>query len=176
MIKRIFIDYDSNIIFTDIFAPNQEHVVFEIDGQSYFTIIRPCAKRLIEFCRELVGKDNVYILTTSTNEYANHVNKLGEFGFESDHILPREVINSHYCSTAYGGSVTIPHALADKNNVLIDDLPFHYNTSKTQLIGITKERYFQSKEYYGVNFPDDPFEEDVKEWLANLHNPRPIDE
>lgn len=179
MINQLYWDIDNTLIFTDVHAPNQEHVVFEIDGDSYYTIIRPCAKRLIEFSRELVGKDNVYILTTSTNEYANHVNRLGEFGFDPDHILAREYIRSHHYPIAYGGEATVASDHANINNVLIDNLPPRYNESKTSLIGIarkTQDRYFKCLDYYGVNFPNDSFEEDVKEWLSIIHNQRPIDE
>jgi len=167
MIKNTFFDLDNCCIFVQGYNPNQEHQIFEIDGDPYFLIVRPCAKRLIEFARELVGLENVFILTTSIREYAQKVNELALFGFRNDQILAREDINAHYYPTAYGGSATIPHKLADPNNVLIDNLPPRYNESKISLIGIGPTQYFQCHDYYGVNFPEDTFEEDVKEFLIN---------
>jgi hypothetical protein len=38
------------------------------------------------------------------------------------------------------------------------------------LIGIGIPRYIKVEFYWGVNFPDDPFEEEVKEALTRLHN------
>lgn len=169
MIKNIFIDYDESIIYSSTIKPNQDCISFEIDETTYYTIIRPCAKRLIEFSRELVGSENVFILTTSIREYAQKVNELALFGFRNDQILAREDINAHHYATAYGGSVTVPHKLADPNNVLIDNLPPQCNGSKNSLIGIDWTRYFHCRDYYGVNFPDDSFEEDVKSFLTSLH-------
>lgn len=145
----------------------------------YYTIVRPCAKRLIDFSRSLLGEENVFILTTSTREYANHVNRLALFGFDPARIWTREDIRNSYYPTAYGGECVIPHKFADPENALIDNLPPHYNAAKTELIGIsrkTDERYFQCRDYYGADFPNDPFEEDVKEWMVRLHDYRPIDE
>lgn len=172
MIKHIFHDIDNCHIFSDIHPPDQEHISFEIEGDIYYTIIRPCAKRLIEFSRQLVGPENVFILTTSTRDYAEKVNELALFGFRNDQILAREDIQSRYYPTAYGGSTTIPLEMADPNNVLIDNLPPRYNESKISMIGISRNyeaQYFQCQDYYGVNFSGDPFEEDVKEFLTNLH-------
>ena len=39
--------------------------------------------------------------------------------------------------------------------------------------GISKTEdtnYLKIRDYYGVNFPDDTFEEDVKEFLTSKHN------
>jgi hypothetical protein len=169
MIKYLFHDIDETHIHSSTIEPNQDHISFEIDGTTYYTIVRPCAKRLIEFSRELVGPENVFILTTSIREYAQKVNELALFGFRNDQILAREDINAHHYETAYGGSVTVAHKLADPNNVLIDNLPPQCNESKSSLIGIDGARYFHCRDYYGVNFPNDPFEEDVKEFLTSLH-------
>lgn len=169
MIKRTFWDIDESLISSSMIKPEQSHISFKIGGDDYYTIVRPCAKRLIEFSRELVGSENVFILTTSIREYAQKVNELALFGFRNDQILAREDINAHHYATAYGGSVTVPHKLADPNNVLIDNLPPQCNESKNSLIGIDWTRYFHCRDYYGVNFPDDPFEEDVKSFLTRLH-------
>ncbi len=176
MINKIFWDLDSTLIHTELYNPNQEHVVFRIGGYNYYTIIRPCAKTLVEFCRQLVGKDNVYVLTTSTREYASNVNRLADLEFEPDHIIAREDIENAYVGTAYGGRAVNPLDIASQENVLIDNLPPRENYSKTSLIGINgsyQERYLKVDDYYGVNFTNDNFEETVKEFLTKLHNYRP---
>ena len=131
MINKLFWDIDETLIHTSLsaFEEGSKFKEFTLPDSAikYYTIIRPCSKSLIEYSRDLVGKNNVYILTTSTHDYANEINRLAGWGFESDHILTREDINEHRYATAYGSSTSVPHELADKNNVLIDNLPPRYN-------------------------------------------------
>jgi hypothetical protein len=173
MITRIFWDIDETLIHTSV-APFEEgvkykHFVLPDDPINYYTIIRPCSKSLIEFSRELVGKENVYILTTSTHDYANEINRLAGWEFDTNNILTREVINEYRYATAYGASTSLPHKLADKNNVLIDNLPPRYNENKMILIGINSDRYLQIRDYYGVDYSDETFEKDCKEFLKSKH-------
>lgn len=170
MINKIFWDIDETLIHTVMSAPNQEHVVLSLDDGNYYTMLRPCAKALIDFSRNLVGADNVYILTTATTDYAREVNRLAGWGFEHDHIIAREDIHNHTYSLAYAGTGVIPHKEANIKNVLIDNLPFRQNAKKVDMIGITKDRYFHINDYYGVNFPDDTFENDVREFLTEKHS------
>ena len=137
------------------------------DSDTYYTIIRPCAQRLIDLARELVGKDNVYILTAATFDYANTINEKAGWGFERDHIIAREEIKRHLIPTAYGGSAYVEkEGIAHKDNVLIDNLPYRQNMSKVNLIGIGEDRYLHVRDYYGVNGTEwDTFEKDVKEFL-----------
>lgn len=167
MINKIFWDIDETLIHTELWPPNQEHVILELSDANYYTMIRPCSKALIEFSRELVGFDNVYILTTATTDYAREVNRLAGWEFAYDHIIAREEISNHKFNLAYGGEGVMRHKVADRNNVLIDNLPARYNAKKIDLIGITEDRYFQIADYYGVNFPRDTFETDVKNFLLN---------
>lgn len=171
MIKNIFLDIDETLIHTCLFDPQQNHIKLQInDGFSYFTVLRPCAKNLIEFSRNLVGKENVYILTTATTDYALEVNRLAGWEFENDHIIAREDIANHQCSFGYGGEGIVRHKLADKNNVLIDNLHPRHNCKKIDLIGISTDRYMHIRDYYGVNQTNDTFEEDVKNFLTKLAN------
>lgn len=176
MISRIFFDLDETLLHSSAcpYAPEQSHVSFTLDDDwtIYYTIFRPCSVRLLEYARELVGAENVYALTSSTRDYARRVNELGGFGWSSDMILSREDIRAHTWGGAYGATNHVPHAqLADKNNVLIDNLPPRENESKLSLIGVNDiSRYIQVREYYGVNFPNDTFEEDVKSKLNQLHH------
>lgn len=169
MINKIFIDLDECMLHSMLRKPNQEHIRFNLenDDNTYYTVIRPCAQKLIDFSRELVGKDNVYILTTSTTDYANMINEKAEWGFERDHIIAREEIKRHLIPTAYGGSAYVEkQGVAHKDNVLIDNLPYKQNMGKVNLIGILQDRYLKVDDYYGVNGTEwDTFEEDVKEFL-----------
>lgn len=171
-INYIFIDLDETLISTVYPAPKQEHISFVLGTPplQYFSIIHPRALDLIEFSRNLVGYNNVYILTIATKDYAIKVNELAKFRFEEDHILHRQTVTTHWSSTAYGGGVTYPCVLADKKNVLIDNLPWNYNTNKIDLIGIHKDRYFQCNDFYGEAYIDDTFFEDATEFLTRLHN------
>lgn len=171
MIEKIFWDIDETLIHTSIRpfekGTKYEHFVLPDDSTDYYTIIRSCSHKLIEYSRNLVGKDNVFILTSSTHDYANEVNRLAGWGFETDRIITREDIDNHRYATAYGSSTTVPHKLANTNNVLIDNLPPRYNEAKMILIGIKVDNYLQIRDYYGVNFSDETFEEDVMEFLTD---------
>lgn len=171
-INKIFFDIDNTLIFTDFSDPFQDHITFTLPDQDtmYYTIIRPCASNLIEFSRNLVGHDNVYILTTAIEEYANKINELAEWGFEKDHIFCREHMQKNWYSTAYGGGATAPCSVAHNNNVLIDNLPQRENCVKQDFIGIRYDRYLKIDDYYGNNYLDDPFEDDVIEFLKIKHN------
>lgn len=174
MIKRIFWDIDETLIHTEIspFGEGYNDVKFTLeDDEHYYTIIRPCSHSLIAFSRELVGAENVFILTTSTHDYANEINRIAGWNFDTRQILTREYIRSHAVLGAYGGTYTGRCEFAHRDNVLIDNLPPRQNTSKIELIGLeTLNRYFKITDYYGVDFADDPFEEDVREFLLNTHN------
>lgn len=178
MINKIYFDADETLIYTMINKPDQDHVQFILDGDStvYHTIIRPCSHELIRFARELVGKENVHILTTATRDYAESVNRLAGWGFDPKDIFARE--DQHkmvsYTHTAYGGYQRdyTPHEYANPNNVLIDNLFPRENEGKIAFIGINqtfRDNYMKIDDYYGVNFPEDPFEQDVKEFLTARH-------
>jgi hypothetical protein len=177
MINKIFWDIDETLIHTTIYDPKQDHVQFSLgDGHVYHTMIRPCSNELIRFSRELVGKENVHILTTATRDYAEKVNELAGWGFDPKDIFAREdqEANRIWVSTAYGGRhcSIIPHEYANPNNVLIDNLRRLQNEGKINFIGIGKTQetnYLKIYDYYGVNFPDDSFEEDVKNFLLEMN-------
>ena len=169
MIKRIFQDIDECILHTVINThPHETYVEFTLpnDRNVYKTFIRPCANDLFEYYNSVVGKENVYILTSATRDYAETLNRLGQFGLDNDHIFSREDISKYSHSSAWSGeSHQMKHPLAHKNNVLIDNLPWRYNTSKTNLMNIFKDNYHQTPEYYGENYPDDTFFDDIKGFI-----------
>ena len=157
MIKRIFQDLDECILHTTVNNdPGQTHVEFMLpeDVHTYRTIIRPCAKQLFAYYNDLIGKENVYILTTATREYAEALNRLGEFGLDYAHIFTREDIQQYKISFGYGGEGVMKMPIADKDNVLIDNLPPRYNCDKMDMMGIVTKNYHQTPEYYGNNLND----------------------
>ena len=169
MINSIFFDLDECLIHTLLREPNQKHIRFALEeGGIYFTVVRPCAKKLIACARDQLGVDKVFILTSATKQYACEINRLAEFGFDEDRILAREDLSNHRFATAYGGSAVVASKYAHIDNVLIDNLDARYNEDKISFLGIWKSidtNYLQIRDYYGVNFADDPFEEDVLAFL-----------
>jgi hypothetical protein len=153
-IKRFFFDIDENIAHSLYNDPNQDHIFFEIDGSKFYTIIHPHALEVIEYTRNLLGKENVYILTAAIKEYAEKINELAGFGFDKDHIFAREDMENNEVYMAYGARYVRPHALAGDSNMIVDNLPFHFNKDKTQFMGILKHNYLNVPDYYGVNTKD----------------------
>jgi hypothetical protein len=172
MINKIFWDIDETLIHTTNRALGSANAVaFKLKNNKYTynTIIRSCSKELIDYTREVVGFDNVYILTAATSDYANKVNELAGWAFHPDHIIAREDVSQHYISTAYGGDTVSPNKLAHKYNVLIDNLPYRENYDKINLIGISEDRYMKIHDYYGVEYEGRNFEEEVKAFIMNAH-------
>jgi hypothetical protein len=174
MINRIFWDIDETLIHTELSEPNQDHVSFSLDGRMYYTMIRPCSKALIDFSRELVGADQVHILTTATRDYAREVNRLAGWGFENSNIFSREDLSKYSVRfpLAYGASheECSSHFYAHKNNVIIDNLRPRENQNKIAFIGINdtyQDNYLRIFDYYGVEYADSNFEQEVKEFLIN---------
>ena len=180
MIKRIFQDLDECILHTTVNNdPNQSHVKFTLseelhgvnlhgeDLTTYHTIIRPCAKELFAYYNDLVGKENVYILTTSIRGYAEALNRLGEFGLDYAHIFTREDIQQHKIHFGNRGEGMMKLPIADKDNVLIDNLPPRYNDYKMDMMGIVTKNYHQTPEYYGNNLNDQDFFENIKKFLKD---------
>ncbi len=170
MIKRIFQDLDECILHTLVNKmphDGEKYVEFILgdDMHTYRTLIRPSAKRLFEYYNSAVGKENVYILTTATRDYAESLNRLGEFGLDNDHIYTREDIQQYSISYGYGGEGTLPMPIADKDNVLIDNLPPRHNYNKMDMMGIVTKNYHQTPEYYGNNLNDEGFYEDVVKFI-----------
>ena len=173
MIDRVFWDIDETLIHTEFspFGEGFNDVPLVLEDHTYYTKIRPCSMHLVEFSRQLVGSENVYILTTATRDYAQEVNRLASWNFPHGHIYSREDLKNHRYSTAYGGSGTAQNKeIASSNNVLIDNLPHRENWNKMSFIGIDSERYLKIQDYYGVDFPDCTFVEDVEKFLLKLHN------
>ena len=171
MINKIFFDLDETLVYVSWAVElGQTHKTFLLDELEYNCIARPCAQRLIEFARMLVGEKNVFILTTATLEYAREVNRIEEFGFDDDHILAREELEKHEYATAYGGFATLPSVHAHPDNVLIDNLPPRTNWNKVSFLGIGpnyQTNYWKVNDYLGVNRIIDEFEKNIRLFLED---------
>lgn len=175
MIKNIFFDLDECLIHTQVNAdPHKYCLKFALDedNNTYYTMVHSRANFLIDYARKKTRLENVFILTTSTKDYASEINKLAGFGFEEKNILSRETLDKYSYPAAYGGrSSTFPiESIAHKSNILIDNLPWKSNFNKMDLIGITKDRYLHVRDYYGENYHDDVFEVRVREFIDKAYN------
>jgi len=177
MIKSIYWDIDETLIHSSIKDPNQNHLeILLADNDRYYTIVRPCAQRIIDFSRNLVGRENVFILTAATTDYVRAINEKAGWGFPNEQIFAREDQEKYSYHGAYGGTQYVDSSQAHPDNVLIDNLHPRHNEGKIAFLGIWKtchENYLQVRDYWGVNFSDDPFEEDVKEFLIERFESQP---
>lgn len=175
MIKGIYWDIDETLIHSSIEDPSQNHLQIDLPDDRYYTIVRPCAQRIIDFSRDLVGFENVFILTASTTEYCRAINEAAGWGFSSERIFAREDQEKYSYHGAYGGTQYVDSSQIHSDNVLIDNLPPRHNESKIAFLGIWKtweQNYLRVRNYWGVNFTDDSFEDDIKEFLIRKHSER----
>jgi hypothetical protein len=129
MDQKIFLDFDSTLGYT-MYADSEKHAddllytysenfiadKFEMYGYGWHvTFRRPWANDLIKFCKQLIGSDNVYILTTGLQDYIYWCNAKLNLGFDPNNkIFGREDIHKYQ-----------PHPqFTDTFNVLVDDLPY----------------------------------------------------
>jgi hypothetical protein len=173
MIKGIYLDNDETLSHALFYDPEQNHLEINLSEEKLYTIVRPCAQRIIDFCRELVGKENVFILTTATTEYIRAVNEAAGWEFPDEQIFAREDQAKYMYNGAYDGTQYIDSPQVHVNNVLIDNLPPKYNENKIAFLGIWRtweKNYLQVRDYYGVDYTDDSFEDTVKEFLISRHS------
>lgn len=169
MIKNIALDLDECLLHSMIDPPDQSHICIKTPSfGTHYTIFRPCAKGVIDYCRQLVGVENVFVLTTSAKEYAEEINRQAKWGFPKEQIFSREDLKMHSWQTAYGGSAMHPCKFANRDNVLIDNLPPNYNFDKIDFWGIDLTRYLQVPEYYGANHRDAHFKKQVISFLSDM--------
>ena len=166
MIKNIFLDIDETLIHSSCDKPgfrNDYLTLKFVEGRDLYTLVRPCADKAIQYAKNLVGFENVYILTTSTREYAEQVNWGAGWGFKNESIFTREDLRD-----ALQHGIVTPHpTLADSNNVIVDNLPPRYNDTKMAYIGIDLTRYLHVRDYYGTTDPktENAFYEQVTNFL-----------
>jgi hypothetical protein len=151
--KRIFFDLDGTLIFTELELNRKRDMCFKLGRgkQWYSTDIRPSAHELIEFARDIVGPENVWVLTIASGDYARTINSMASFGFTDEQIVSREIIQDHRVKGAYGAVYTqVMESISDSENFLIDDLPSRENESKLGILGIRNlENYLKISEFFG---------------------------
>ena len=159
--KVIMIDYDETLAHS-LYADNEKHADQLIDmygehwrgekfmippsawdmtnnGGWYVTFKRSWTKDLLTFTRQLVGNNNVYILTSSTKDYILYCNNVLELGFDPNtHIFSREDM---YAIDKY------PDFL-DTYNILVDNLTYKEHcsgiVSKVAFLnGLPEKQYVQ---------------------------------
>jgi hypothetical protein len=113
MDKKLFLDYDECMAHS-FYANNEAHANELIDtygehfrGEKfkirhdgwYVTFKRNWTDKLLLFSRQLLGNDNVFILTTSTGDYIRNCNIVLELGFDPNtNIFSRDemfIQNTH---------------------------------------------------------------------------------
>jgi hypothetical protein len=149
MIKNIFFDIDETLIHSSYGKPyfRNDYLTLKFaEGRDLYTLVRPCADKIIQYAKNLVGFENVYILTTSTREYAEQVNDGAGWNFDVASIFTREDLRD---ATLNGTTIAHP-TLAHADNVIIDNLPTRYNSTKMEYIGINQDQYLQIRDYYGT--------------------------
>lgn len=168
MINCVFWDLDETLIHSMTESKNGDHdFPIHLDSgawsstDTYYVKVRKDSKDVIDYSRKLVGHKNVLILTAATYEYAFDICNKADFGFNREQIISREQIK-HFVRQRES-------RFRNENNVLIDNLPVYDNRDKLKVIGIELERYLRIEDYYGVDFPDDPFKQDCIEFLNSVH-------
>ncbi len=104
------------------------------EGDRYVTVIRPMTFKLLNLCENLVGWENVYILTLGTIDYARTINRLAGFDVPHERIFTRESL------------FHIQDEFKNTNNILIDNESYSYHLegdyNKVNFLhGLAKEKY-----------------------------------
>jgi hypothetical protein len=173
MINKVFWDIDETLIHTSLKPYNANAIHFKLGGENYYVKVRDCSNELIDFSRNLVGVENVYILTAATRDYAHKINDLAKWEFSLENIFTREDIFENNFLLAY--DIPLPKEyksnvdIISKDNVLIDNLPPRSNRDKIEFIGIDYDRYLKIDDYYGFGENNEEFSCQVKEFLLKLH-------
>jgi len=174
---KLFWDIDETLIHSRAHIHDKYKHTFTVDvydDELYYTCVRPCAKQVIEYSREVFGADNVYILTAAAELYAQRINKKAGWNFTEDHIIGRETIERYSIKipSLYGSDIFVSeHPLANKNNLLIDNLFPPFNHEKTSLMLINPQKnYLTVEDYIGNNLDDDIFRDKVKHFMDNALN------
>jgi len=168
---KLFWDIDETLISSRNYIHDKHKHTFIVDvyDELYYTCVRPCAKQVIEYSRKVFGADNVYILTAAAELYAQRINIQAKWAFPESHIIGRETIESYSIKipSLYGNETLVAqHPLANKNNLLIDNLFPSFNVEKTSLMLINPlKNYLEVDDYHGYNIDDDNFRDTVVHFM-----------
>lgn len=175
MTKKIFLDFD-NTLAHSLYANSEKHAdellydysehfigeKFQLrrDGW-YVSFKRAWCDDLVTFSKQLVGPDNVYILTTGIQDYIRWCNVCLKLGFDPNtHIFGREDIH---------GNIHPYKLFTDTFNVLVDDMTYRDHSigkgKVTFLNNLPYDQYVRVKEFNVWTAPigkDEEYFEDVK--------------
>jgi hypothetical protein len=169
MISKIYFDNDQTLSHTEYFPCSYfEHdFTFNLGNDTYVTKVNPHTIPLLNFARNLVGEENVFMLTAATKPFAAEIDRLGGFGFGKEKILDRFDINRFLKTPKYQR----PKDHLCTRSVLIDNLFPRDSEEKIMFLGMTQDyqdRYCQVFDFYGT--PSENFETDVIDFLKRAHD------
>jgi len=165
---RVFFDLDETLIHTEVHSYDDRCEKIELYDGDYHFRIKPDALDAIRGAMELVGKENVFILTIATRAYAEAILKIAKFGIPMDRVFAREDIANQSVSTGYCATSIVPHKdLCDTRNILIDNRKSGENYEKIAFLDMNMKvsNYMKVRDYFGVDFPGDSFADDVIEFI-----------
>jgi hypothetical protein len=151
MINRLWLDLDEVLISSLEIKQGIEEFQYDIgirvEDDIYHVKINPATYPLLSFSRNLLGKENVWLLTSSNRDYALKINQACDLRFPENQILTREDISAIVDHCRFGPEFKNPHK--HKDNILIDNLPARQNEEKMIVGGIPLDNYLQVDDYYG---------------------------
>ena len=154
-IKNILLDLDETLIHTQIVGNKyfiDENEAFNIqfrlnnDPLYYLTWIRKEAQKVIDFSREVVGYDNVFLFTRGASDYAAGVNEHAKFGFTNEQILWREKWSELESFSRW--------EKFDADNILVDNEKYVDNMEKIVFSGVAATNYLNCRNFFGAHFQD----------------------
>lgn len=171
----IFLDLDNTLIHA-VYGGNPSKKRVKIDlgvncwgkKEVYWSMPRPMVYSFLSFCREIAP---TYILTNSARDYALAHNVQFGLGFDENMVFAREDFSRETNGTLY--SATFP--LAENqfpNAILVDDKTFRESSEwdvKIRFLGITEDRYVQSRCFRGGTQPPD-FSKEIQS-IQKIINP-----
>lgn len=169
MINRIYWDLDETLISAYYFGGGEEFpydVGISVEGDIYHIKINPFAWKVLNFSRNLVGPENVWLLTQGVRDYAHSAIRVCDLKFPTEQVLAREDIKHLAPRVMFDPEFENPYK--HKHNVLIDNLPPRYNEDKMAILGIDQDRYHRVDDFYGI--VNEYFEENVISFLKEKYN------
>ena len=184
MENKIFLDFDEtlgHVLYAssekhadDLLYDYGEHFVgekFQIRHDGWYVgFKRAWADELIQFCKQLVGPESVFILTTGIQDYIRWCNIKLNLGFDPNtNIFGREDIR-----------INKPHPkFIDTFNVLVDNLSYRDHVyppySKVNFLnGLPRSQYVKVDEFNVWIAPlddDSEYFESVKNDIVKVMNP-----
>ena len=180
--NNLFWDLDETLVHT-LVASNEKHAdeLIDLYGEHwagtkinirhdgwYVTFLRKSTKRLLEFSRELLGPENVYMLSHGSNDYIAWVNVRVGLGFDPNtNLFGREDV--FWLDTC--------PKFKDHFNVLIDNENYLYHSCGDRgkvkfLNNIPEEQFIQIPQFtvWSESITDDKIDELVEDMKTKITN------